>query len=338
MPKQNRFRFLGEVAFVKNSVKSFDLPRALLYHNLSLRLKGQVDIVTASPTAWAEAPWSLIRRIEIVVDGKDTIKSLDFEFLKAFNQVMYGTAPSGSAMPVAVATDQNFNAHAILPFEMPRSIRPIDTLLDSKNLSTFQLIITWGDENSVYSALPANATLDPALTKLEIGAYESFGIGGRFSVFKQLNLTKDVAAVTPDFQVILPVGNIYRAFFVKGINYGASPANVDPGTPSNAVIQNLKLQSGTEVFFNKKANELQDDNKRLFGIESWPAGYHVLEFATDGLLTESLDARGLSSLDLVLDVLNPATTNRVKVYPMEVISPPAQPAGVGVGRAVGRGR
>ncbi len=324
MPKQNRYRRIGSVDFGLNAVKTLDLPRALLNHYLSLRLTGQVDIATAVATAWGDAPWSLIRRVEVVADGKDTIKSIPGEFLRRFNRVFYGTDPSASAMPTAIAPNQAFNAHIILPFEMPRSVRPIDTLLDTGRLATLQLAITWGDGNSVYSTTPANITLHD--TSLEVSALEAFGITSRFAIFKQLSLTKDLTAATTEFQIILPVGNLYRALIVDARNYGAAPADVDPGTGSNAIINNLQLKSGTEVFYNKRANETQDDNKRLYGVENWPAGLHIIEFAQDGLLTEALDARGLSSLEMILDVANPATLNKVKVYPMEMIPPPQPPA------------
>jgi len=323
MPKNNRYRLINTIPFANNSRQSMDLPRDLLYHHLGIRLKGEVDIVTAVTTAWADAPWSLIRRIEIVADGKDTIKSIEGEFLRNFNRIFYGTDPAASAMPTAVAANQPFNAFMHLPFEMPRSVRPIDTLLDSRRLSTFQMVVTWGDSNSVYSANPANATITPADTTLEVSAMQSFGLDGPFAAHKQLNISKDVTQVDPNFQIILPVGNLFRAFLVTARNYGVAPANVEPGTGSNVVIQKLTLRSGTEVFFNKNSFETQDDNKRLYGIENWPAGWYVIEFAPDGLLTESLNTSGFSSLDLLLDVLNPATTNRIKVYPIEVIAPPA---------------
>src|SRR3990167_2260128 len=320
MPKQNRFRRIGQVDFTANGVKPIDLPRALLYHYLSLRLSGNVTIVTAPTTAWADAPWSLVRRVEIIADGKDTIKSIDLETLKAHNTIFYGTAPKGSAIPTAVGAAQAFNAQAILPFEMPRSVRPIDSLFDSKGLSTFTANGTWGDVTSLYSAASANATINSAA--LEFHTFEAFGISSRFAVHKQLLISKDVTAVDPNFQVLLPVGNLFRGILIRAINYGAAPANVDPGTPSDAIINNIQLKSGTEVYFNKKGPDTQDDNKRLYSVETWPAGCYMIDFTQDGMQTESLDARALSSLELILDVSNPATTNKIKIYPIELIQPP----------------
>lgn len=321
MPKQNRFRRLGSIDYSANGVKSMDLPRATLYQYLGLRLSGLVTIITANATAWADAPFSLIRRIEVVADGKDTIKSIDGETLALFMRIFGGTAMSASAMPTVVGASQAFNAYLTLPFEMPRAVRPIDTLLNSKRLSTLELRITWGDVTSAYSANSGNATF--ASVALDVELFESFGIESDFAVFKQLLISKDVTSVTADMQVLLPVGNLYRGFLIRAVNYGASPANVDPGTGSNAIINNIQLKSGTEVYVNRKGLSLQDDNKRQYGQESWPAGCYVLDFSPDGLLTESLDARPLSSLEMVFDVSNPATSNKIKVYPLEVIAPPA---------------
>src|SRR3990167_5932601 len=149
MPKQNRFRRIGQVDFTANGVKPIDL-----------------------------------------------------ETLKAHNTIFYGTAPKGSAIPTAVGAAQAFNAQAILPFEMPRSVRPIDSLFDSKGLSTFTANVTWGDVTSLYSAASANATINSAA--LEFHTFEAFGISSRFAVHKQLLISKDVTAVDPNFQVLLP--------------------------------------------------------------------------------------------------------------------------------------
>lgn len=321
MPKQNRFRRVGTVQYTPNGVEPLELPRAILYHNLMLRLSGLVDIVTAAGLPFVDsAPFSLIRRLEIIADGKDTLKSIEGEALKEFGNAFYGSFFEFNQMPTALGPDQAFNAYLILPFEMPRSRRPIDTLLDSAGLSTLELRVTWGAEANVYETNVANHTIHT--TKLEVSAFQAFGIKSNFSVFKQLTISKEVNAVTPDMQILMPVGNLYRGLMIRAVNYDVGMP--DPGFPSNAIINNIKVQSGTEVFVNQNADELQDDNKRHFGFEgTWPLGLYIVDFTPDGLLSESLDARPLSSLEVILDVNNPATTNRIKISPLEVIQPRA---------------
>ena len=55
-------------------------------------------------------------------------------------------------------------------------------------------------------------------------------------------------------------------------------------------------------------------------------GWYILEFVRDGRLTECLDTSRLSSLELILDVNNPGTTDVITVMPVELIVPPVEAA------------
>jgi hypothetical protein len=52
-----------------------------------------------------------------------------------------------------------------------------------------------------------------------------------------------------------------------------------------------------------------------------PTGYYAVDFCEDGRLGDALDTSGLSSLDCILEVAHPGTTDIIKVYTTEIIRP-----------------
>ncbi len=59
-------------------------------------------------------------------------------------------------------------------------------------------------------------------------------------------------------------------------------------------------------------------------LENRLDGYYILEFVKDGRLTECLDTSRLSTLELIVDVANPGTTDFLYIYPVELIVPPVE--------------
>jgi hypothetical protein len=162
---------------------------------------------------------------------------------------------------------------------------------------------------------------------------ESVGVpvGTKFMVNKEYQIRSQVSAASNNHQITLPVGNLYRSIMIRALS---------DGLPVNTIINNIQVISGTEVFKNRNAAVLQRDNrldyhleipeiassaaaKDHYYIEYVIDGYYILEFCTDGLLTESLDTTRLSELKLVLDVAHPGTTDYIDVYPCELIMPAA---------------
>ncbi len=205
--------------------------------------------------------------------------------------------------------------HAVLPFEMYRAMTPIDTLLQSANLATLEFIVDWGAAKDWVDATnDRTVTINSAALEVQSEEYVGVKADQKFAVNKESSMEKEVTATASDFQIDLPVGNLYRAIVI---------APRADGKPLATIVNNVQIKSGTEVFKNVKAAHLLDVAKVRYGLESWPTGYLVLEFVTDDLLSESLDARQLSSLEIVLDVTKQAGTNKLHIYPVELLPAPA---------------
>lgn len=311
---ENFRRSVGTVVYSAGGQSSIEMPRDALYRKIYLRLRGAITIATAgSPVVYTESPCGIIKRIELVANGKDTIKSLDFALAMVNTQIKFGTRPDKTAPPTT-ATTASVNAFAILPLAMPDSFKEIDTLLNSKALSTLVLKITWGNPTDLYSTDPTSFTVDSMYC--DVGMLESIGLDAasiqKLWTNKESVIEKEITATTSNFQIILPVTNIYRSILVKA---------EDDGDPVNTIINNIKLQSGTKVFFNEKAAVIQDMNKQELGLESMPAGYHYLDFCPDGRLSEGIPAGALSNLEMILDVTKVTGTNKVYVLINEIVEP-----------------
>jgi len=326
-------REIGTVDYVANQTRTLQLPRNYAYRKLYLKLEAQVDVAGASAgTPKDSCPAQLISSIELRANGRDVIKRLDFETLHRETQMRYGVRPFIDSLPSGFAVQNNVvvGCHAILDFEMWRSARPIDTLLDSAGLATLDMIITFGaGVNIMTDAFDGTITVDSAT--LYVSSLESVGVesGMRFMLNKEYQIRSQVTAANNNHQIALPVGNNYRSILLK---------THSDGVQVDTILNNIQLKAGTEVFKNRTARLLQCDNRVELGMcvpenlasagavdhyyqETTLTGYYLLEFVKDGYLTEMLNTGKLSSLELSLDVLHPGTNDFIDVYPVEVVIP-----------------
>ena len=321
-------RELGSIAFAANQQRTLQLPRNYAYRLLSLRL--ECDLTWTETTAGVvkdSAPAQLVRSIMVRANGRDVIKNIDFETLHRLTQIRYSTRPRiVSPANTGAASDQVLTVHAILPFEMWKAVKPIDTLLDSSGLATLEFIIDWGVGADIFGGAYVG-TFTVNSCDLYVSSIESVGVpaGTKFMTNKEYRLESQITAASTSHQVNLPVGNLYRSFVLKTVS--------DDVLVNTILTGQISIKSGTEVFKQRNASHLQMDNKVEYALEvpvntavleNVLTGYYVLEFVKDGRLTEALDTSRLSTLELVSQVATPGTTDRLYIYPVELIVPPVE--------------
>ena len=327
-------REIGTIEYAENQTRTLPLPRNYAYRKLYLKLIAQLDCAAGASagTPKDSCPAQLISSIEIRANGRDVVKKFDMETLHRMNQIRYSNRPWLDSLPSGYAEQSNVEVgiHAIIDFEMWRAIRPIDTLLDSAGMATLELIVTFGAGNDVMTdAFDGTISVDSAT--LYVAALEAVGVpaGTTFMVNKEYQIRSIITAASNNHQIQLPVGNLYRSFVIK---------THSDGVQVDTILNNIQLKAGTEVFKNRIAGFLQMDNRLEYGLvipddnasggavdnyylEHILEGYYVLEFVKDGLLTEALDTSRLSSLELLLDVNAPGTTDVIDIYPVELVLP-----------------
>lgn len=329
MSFDNRTRRVGKTSYAAGAAVSLDLPRKNLYRDLILWLKGSLVIATAgSPVLYTGGIGSglkILSRIEVIANGRDTLKSLSGSALAMKNLFLFGSKPQITETGLTAATHP-FGGVISLPFAMPRAIREIDTLLNSGRLATLELRVTYGNYTDMFSTAPTTITPGTSVGDLEVYVNEAIRLDGKdepYSSYKELYIEKDIVAAAAEFQILLPVGNRYRGFMIECES---------DGEMVDTILKKVTIKSGTDVFKSIDAYEgttykpgggaLKGDNIRTFGLNAETfVGYYYVDFCPEGRMVDALDASRLSSLEMILDVAHPGTTDKVRVYPCEIVPP-----------------
>ena len=339
MGQQVRRRPQGNVLYQANSKVSIPLSRGMIYRDLYLKFYGTVAI-TAITNLQANIlhgdEWGVIKRIDLIANNTDVLRSISGNQLWWLNYFMYGVPPNITPRIGDEAADPPWESFLVLPLWMPRSLRPMDTALDARELSDLKLEITWGDFNDINANVACTGfDVDPVL---EVHSLESFGAKGPFSQWRVYAIEKAIAATAAQFQVHLPVGPMYRGFLMN-FTEGAGAAIADTG----AILNNFKLISGTTVFADIPASllnvcdRLKQSVSRFWddalagaaGLGAYDflrrgsafnslEGWYFYDHVTDGYLSESIDTLGFSEFEMELDVTAGAAS-RVFILPLQII-------------------
>ena len=316
---RNITREIGSKAFVSGGQETIPIPRDYAFSDIMVELDASVTISggNTSGTLKDNAPAQLLRTIEIRANGRDVIKSLDFEGLVRLTQLRYGTAANNTVM----ANGDNQTAtlcyiYAIIPQAMWRSVKPFDTLFNAANLTTYEAILTFGTAASIYTDTAGNRTTAINSGTVYLSSREAVGLDPKvvLPINKEATIESTITATATEFKIPLN--------YAKDLNYRALVLRAqDGGALSSSIINNIKLQSGGVIFFNLGGVRVRNRNKLIYGVETMPTGYYAIDFCEDGRLGDALDTSGLSSLDLILDVTVGSGTTKVKVYTTEIIVP-----------------
>lgn len=306
----NKLRSVGSIDFAASTPKSIDLPRDYFIKNILLTFVGTSSITdhTQDGVIYTEGSYKYISRIEVIKDGKDTIKSLPFTAIRNRNIFDYNVIPEVTH-PHATAEATTLLASAILNFQMPRAIRPIDTMLDASKCSTLELRATFGSIQAGYSTVPTAEALTAA--KLYVDIQEAIGVTNPApELYQELYLEKTVSS-TGEMQILMPIGVVYRGFMLY--------AERD-GNPVNDVITgDISIETGLQKIHTLNGDRKRYINKLEHSIETIKTGYYNIDLCGDGLLSEALDARTLSSLYVKVNVTKTSGTEKIFVYPQTVI-------------------
>lgn len=311
-------------------VTSQQLGLGMLYRELALELSGAIQSANTnnkflSTTVLGGDEWGLIKKLELVVNGGDTIRSMTGEEFRMYNAFIFEKPVRPSLTLNSNATTATFDSTAILPFWDLRGLNPVDTLLDSSKLSDLRLQITWGNPDSITSFTGNTFSTAPTLG---VTSRESYGLKGRFSVTRNFRITNSGSiGAQAQYTVILPLGNIYKGFFIN--------TKDSSGNDLVDCIDHVQLVSGTNVYLDADYKCLRDwwalRNSAHFpridttlaemplGISTKTLlnGWQYINLVDDGYLTEAVDTYKLSELKLVFTVNQ--TINTMVIIPDQII-------------------
>lgn len=337
MSFRNQYARVGQIPFIDLGVATLDVQKGFLLRGLSFRVNGSVTVAGAgTATAVPESPFTLIRLLEIVLDGRDTIVRLTGAQLQALSRFYNSAVPQFQA-PAGTAGTNPFSCFFNVPFELPYSVKPIDTLLDTRLYEQIQVRVQWGtltaavadgvtdvlDGAVAQTQSPGNAPV----TSLEVLAYQTAEPSDQlFSMYRRHFIQRDVIAATPDFDIDIPVSNMIRSLLIRTTT--GLPATVNPVTPVNTILNEASLVSDVAFFPVNRFNGamIQSLNGLDFkmvdpagAFSSAPTGYYLLDFMEDGYLTSVIQSGDIASLKLRLGVNLVANTPRVEVIVSEIV-------------------
>ena len=317
---RNLTREIRDVAVVENGRDTIPLPRDYAYVDLMVELQAKITIAggNTSGTLLDVAPAQLIRTIEVRANGRDVIKSMDYEGLVRLTHLRYGTAPDNTLLASGDAqVNTECFVYAIIPQAMWHAVKPFDTIFNAKPLSTYEMILTFGACANIYQTGAAgNRTTTLVEGRVYVSCRESVGIPADqvFPINKEGTLEDEITANATEFKIPLN--------YAKDLSYRALVLRSTDGYQVvNTVINEVQLKSGGVIFFKLAGRRVRARYKSIYWLESIPTGYYPVDFCEDGRLGDSLDTSGLSSLDLILNVTVGAGTTRVKCYTTEIIVP-----------------
>jgi hypothetical protein len=305
------------------------LSRGMVYREILLTLTCAPTLTAANNTlanALRGDEWGCVKRIDIIANGSDVLRSFTGAQLWWLNRNYYGINPR--VLPTlgdGATANPTLTSTLMIPFWTPKSHTPLDTALNSAELSDLRLEITWGtfsDINSAATAWTANPTIN-------VGSMESFGLDGPFNLARVFTQTAQPSGANSEYRVDIPVGPMYRGFLIN---------TSTGGTDTEGLITNFKLVSGTTVFYDQSEDQVRDvqymRNSLVIpflrptasGIGYTPRlknnpqenerAWYAIELVTDGYTTEAIDSYGLSELYFSFNVSAAAT---IVVVPMQII-------------------
>ena len=331
MPQRLRKRKQHTHEYSANNRVTESLSRGMIYRELYVRLQGAATATTGNNTkanTMAGDEWGAVKKIEVIANGTDVIKSIDGNALWWLNYFMYRNRPKITTAIGNGTANPAFDSVLILPLWMVDGVNPMDTALDSRNMSSLEIAVTWGTFTDINSAATAWTT-EPTL---EIYSSEVFGVadGAAFANWRVFQIEKEITSNNPQFQIQLPIGGLYRGFMIN---------TTDAGVDQGDILNNLKLVSGTTVFHDIHAQDdvlpqvemirrglARDYDAGAGAYEAFRRGapnsvdgWYWVDHVMDGLLTEAIDTLGLSEFTMECDVTVGSGTTKINVYPMQII-------------------
>lgn len=297
------------VSYNANNPISEKLQLGFVYRELYFRLHGEVNITAAGTAGSApESPEAIIKRLELVIDGNTRLRVTDGPALAQLQHVFFGTAGERTTVDPTTTGAQTFSSYMVLPLWIPHSLRPIDTAVDSSQFSSFEVVVTWGSVSDIAGDATATFSVNP---ELQIRSLESFGVTPPGNQWRTYTVKQNIAAANTAFQIPLTIGNMYRGFQIR-------TRAGNPAAPVDTVLNNLKLVSGSTVYFDLSADDLKNINIVRKNMDSAQAGYYFIDMVTDGYMTEAIDTLGFSEIFLEADVNAPSGAV-IEVFPQEFI-------------------
>lgn len=302
-------RSLGEVDYVAAARKTMKLDQDGVLLQLNVRTQFTVTTTASAPVGPKFNTLSrIIRRLEVVVGGRDTVVNIPGHMLAAAAKLEWGTEHDGMGDTVSLATSTATAYDITLPvvFWLPRGRRPDDTALDIRNVTQAVLAITWGNEDDLFTTANG-ATISAVTCEVEAEYLMDVPEGKAFLVRDLATTEKEISSTTNNFQIEMDrgAGILHRSYII---------ATTDADVGENDILNKMKLHAGSRVYRDRFAHQVRADNKRLFNQEALTDGVYRSDTYKFGEATSLIDTGNLpADLYWTFDVTKGTGTTKIEI-------------------------
>jgi hypothetical protein len=319
-----QYRVLRKIAtktVTAGGVDSIDLPRDYDVESYFIRVSGSVQVTVAGAAVRAEAPSQIVRTLEVVADGKNTLfkapmwaiglGNLDRHITDTNSRV--NTPPTAASIATYAV-----ECFGVIDFASMAAVRPKDSALRTGGYSTLQLNLQYGLANDLFTGTPTAVFSNMTVEIFAQQIVEFPGADGKITSPVAMRRTsyseQSIPASNSALEIRLPSGNLIRSCLVR------AEGSVTAGEPSVAMINNLILSAGVDVRFNVTGPGLRAKNNADYGQVT--NGYYLADVCTRAGSAQSLldlwDVSGSAEPKITLDVVG-GTNNKVQVVTQEYI-------------------
>jgi hypothetical protein len=308
---------------VEGQFDSFELPRGYDYEHITLQLKGTINVTVAGTAVRAEAPCQLLPRVELSSNGSFNHYSAPmWNAVFGHNDLSNGAAIStGITVPPTAASIAAYPVEAtgVISLNTPDGERPKDSNLVTMGMSLFTLRLTYGTAAGCFTGAPT-ATFTGTVDVITSELVELDDAAGKRTMPAALRKTSTqeavVTATTNTHEILLPAGNMVKSVLLR------SEGVLTAGEPGVGTLNNISLQSGTDVRANVKAPALRVENAHMYGW--FKNGYYMVDLTRCGgntaRLSEMWDLTRQAQPKVVSDVTLGAATTKVQAVVVEYVN------------------
>lgn len=310
-------RQLGIVPFSQSNVTRLELPRNHVFKALELELTGSLVISggTVSGTPHDSEPQSLIRSIRIVRNGSEVIQDLTGPEAFAIATINWGTAATRVTAGAGGAGTTNPVANLRVDFAALGLNTPSLTLLKAVGASSLFLEITWGSPQNLFSGTDRTFAFNNF--QIRVMGIEIMDVAGRFGDKILRPIDRQVSASASDLEVQLQTGPLYKRVYFRTTQSG----DIDE---YDALVNNFRLSVDGVLYLADRVtwNQQRSHNKRIYGVETLPSGYAVIDFCEDGSGAGMIATAGAAEVKFLFDVTVGTGVCNLRIIPEMFVPPP----------------
>lgn len=316
MAQNTLTRKLGELDYSSGQITELELPRSHYYQRLNLVVDYDVDVNTVDSGQVGNGILELVDRLEVTLNGNQTLKSTSFALSHIIDHYQYGTEPYHDSLDLSSATNQTGRIQTFVDF----TIAPGDlsAMLPSFRLSDLVLEVKWGSDSDIAGDVTVNsATMKVESTeRLRKSVATSQTREGEvldsLMAFKEREKRQSIGS-TGETVVELPRGNVYYAI----------PFQIhDSGSPSESLVSGVEVaEDGVELHRSTDFDLLRATDKQQYNLEALAPGFAYVNFGLRGNLTDVVASQTLDQFDLTVDTDGTAPTDpaEVRMVTQEII-------------------